>query len=47
MNTVILLIPPLINVLVTGIFYGRRRFSIPAPHRHYQLFWSIALAWPF
>jgi hypothetical protein len=46
-NTTLLLIPPLINVLVTGIFafvvlrqYIRRR-------RNYQLYWSIALCMAF
>jgi hypothetical protein len=46
-NTTLLLLPPLINVLVTGIFafvilrqYIRRR-------RHYQLYWSIALCMAF
>lgn len=46
-NTILLLLPPLINVLVTGIFtvvilrqYVRRR-------RNYQLYWSIALSMAF
>jgi hypothetical protein len=47
LNTTLLLLPPLINVLVTGIFafvilrqYARRR-------RNYQLYWSIALCLAF
>lgn len=47
MNTTLLLLPPLINVVVTGIFafvilrqYVRRR-------RNYQLYWSIALCMAF
>lgn len=47
LNTTLLLLPPLINVLVTGIFafvilrqYVRRR-------RSYQLYWTIALCLAF
>jgi hypothetical protein len=47
MNTVILLIPPLINVLVTGIFTGVVVSQYLRRHRHYQLFWSIALGMAF
>jgi hypothetical protein len=47
MSTAMILIPPAINVLVTGLFAGvilRQYFSL---HRVYQLYWSIALCMAF
>jgi hypothetical protein len=47
MNTTLLLLPPAINVLVTGAFATvivRQYFQ---RHRNYQLYWSIALCMAF
>jgi hypothetical protein len=47
MSTAMILVPPAINVLVTGLFAGvilRQYFS---RHRIYQLYWSISLCMAF
>jgi hypothetical protein len=40
----ILLIPPVVNVIVTGLFAGTILRQYLRRHRAYQLYWSIALS---
>ncbi|WP_151756531.1 hypothetical protein [Dictyobacter vulcani] len=47
MNTILLLLPPLINVLVTGIFAWMILRQYIGRRRNYQLYWSIALCMAF
>ncbi|HEY7418439.1 MAG TPA: hypothetical protein VH593_24880 [Ktedonobacteraceae bacterium] len=47
MPTPILLIPPAINVIVTGAFAGVVLRQYLTRHRIYQLYWSIALSMAF
>ena len=47
MSTPMLLIPPAINVLVTGLFAGVILRQYISRHRIYQLYWSIALCMAF
>jgi len=47
MNNPILWVPPIINVLVTGIFAGTVFRQYLSRHRIYQLYWSIALCMAF
>ncbi|MBE3559241.1 MAG: hypothetical protein IMW89_08455 [Ktedonobacteraceae bacterium] len=44
---VLLLVPPVINALVTGIFTGMVMRQYLARRRIYQLYWSIALGMAF
>lgn len=47
MNNPMLLIPAVINVLVTGLFAGVVLRQYLRRHRVYQLYWSIALSMAF
>ena len=47
MNNPILLLPPVINVLVTGLFAGVVLRQYLRRRRVYQLYWSIALCMAF
>ncbi|GCE19790.1 hypothetical protein [Dictyobacter kobayashii] len=47
MNTILLLLPPLINVLVTGIFAFVILRQYISRRRSYQLYWSISLLMAF
>jgi hypothetical protein len=47
MNNPILLLPAIINVLVTGLFAGVVLRQYLRRHRMYQLYWSIALSMAF
>jgi len=47
MSSPILLLPPAINVLVTGLFAGVVLRQYVRRHRVYQLYWSIALCMAF
>jgi hypothetical protein len=47
MNTAILLVPPIINVIVTGLFAGVVLSQYARRHRIYQLYWAIALLMAF
>ena len=47
MNNLILLVPPAINVVVTGLFAGMVLRQYLRRHRIYQLYWAIALIMAF
>src|SRR5450432_2339297 len=47
MNNPILLLPAIINVLVTGLFAGMVLRQYLRRRRTYQLYWSIALSMAF
>lgn len=47
MNDPILFVPPVINVIVTGLFAGVIVRQYITRHRIYQLYWSIALSMAF
>jgi hypothetical protein len=47
MNTVILLLYPSVNVIVTGLFAGVVLRQYLRRHRAYQLYWTIALSMAF
>ena len=47
MSNLILLLPAIINVLVTGLFAGVVLRQYVRRHRTYQLYWSIALCMAF
>lgn len=47
MNSPLLLLPPAVNVLVTGIFTAMVLRQYLSRHRIYQLYWSIALSMAF
>jgi hypothetical protein len=47
MNNLILVLPAVINVLVTGLFAGVVLRQYMRRHRVYQLYWSIALSMAF
>lgn len=47
MNNLILLIPPAINVVVTGLFAGMVLRQYLRRHHIYQLYWAIALIMAF
>jgi hypothetical protein len=47
MNNAILLVSPIINVIVTGLFTGTILRQFLRRHRLYQLYWSIALGMAF
>ena len=47
MSNPILLLPPVVNVLVTGLFAGVVLRQYVRRHRVYQLYWSIALCMAF
>lgn len=47
MNSPLILIPPIINVLVTALFAGVVLSQYIRKHRPYQLYWSIALGMAF
>jgi hypothetical protein len=47
MNNAILLVPPIINVIVTGLFAGVVLSQYARRHRIYQLYWAIALLMAF
>ncbi|HEU5229804.1 MAG TPA: hypothetical protein VFU49_18440 [Ktedonobacteraceae bacterium] len=47
MNNPVLLVPPIINVIVTGLFAGVILRQYLTRHRIYQLYWSIALTMAF
>jgi hypothetical protein len=47
MNTIVLLLPPTMNVLVTGAFAVVILRQYLQRHRNYQLYWSIALCMAF
>ena len=47
MSNPILLLPPIVNVLVTGLFAGVVLRQYLRRHRIYQLYWSIALCMAF
>src|SRR5438045_1857988 len=47
MNSDILLVYPIINVIVTGLFAGVVLRQYPRRHRTYQFFWAIALLMAF
>ncbi|GCF10505.1 hypothetical protein [Dictyobacter arantiisoli] len=47
MNTTLLLLPPLINVVVTGIFAFVILRQYISRRRSYQLYWSVALCMAF
>jgi hypothetical protein len=47
MNYLMIFIPPIVNVIVTGLFAGVVVRQYIHRHRQYQLFWSIALVMAF
>lgn len=47
MNDPILFVPPIINVIVTGLFAGVIVWQYVTRRRIYQLYWSIALSMAF
>lgn len=47
MNSPIVLLPPIINVIVTGLFGGVVLSQYLRRHRPYQLYWTIALTMAF
>ncbi len=47
MNNSLILIPPIINVIVTGLFASVVLSQFLRRHRPYQLYWSIALLMAF
>lgn len=47
MNDPVLFVPPVINVIVTGLFAGMILRQYIIRHRIYQLYWSIALSMAF
>src|SRR5579883_695307 len=47
MNDPILFVPPVINVIVTGLFAGVIVRQYVTRRRIYQLYWSIALSMAF
>src|SRR5690242_13201914 len=47
MGTILLLLPPLVNVLVTGIFAGVILRQYIQRRRSQQLYWSIAMIMAF
>lgn len=47
MNDPVLFVPPVINVIVTGLFAGVILRQYVTRHRIYQLYWSIALGMAF
>src|SRR5712691_3536336 len=47
MNNVILLLYPIVNVIVTGLFAGVVLRQYLQRHRLYQLYWAIALIMAF
>ncbi len=47
MNDPLLFVPPIINVIVTGLFAGVILRHYVSRHRIYQLYWSIALSMAF
>jgi hypothetical protein len=47
MNGVLLLLFPILNVLVTGLFAGVVLYQFLRRHRTYQLYWAIALTMAF
>jgi hypothetical protein len=47
MDNAILLVSPIINVIVTGLFTGTILRQYLRRHRVYQLYWSIALSMAF
>jgi hypothetical protein len=47
MTSPIILIPPVINVIVTGLFAGVVLSQYLRRHRQYQLYWTIALTMAF
>jgi hypothetical protein len=47
MNSPIVLIPPILNVIVTALFAGVVLSQYLRRHRLYQLYWSIALTMAF
>ncbi len=47
MNAILLLLPPIINIVVTGLFTGVVLRQYIRRRRNYQLYWSLALGMAF
>ncbi len=47
MNSTLLILPPIVNVIVTGLFAGVVLRQYIQRRRNYQLYWSIALVMAF